>query len=90
MSKNKEKSKKFLSTIELAQMLGVSRIAVFKKIKEGKIEAEKIGRNYAIPTKEFGRIVGLFVSENKKREIDRIVKKAAIQYEKTLQLLGKE
>lgn len=51
---NESKLKKeYLSTAELANLLGVSRIAVFKKIKLGKIKAFKIGRNFVIPIEEF-------------------------------------
>lgn len=39
---------KYYSTTEVARLLGISRIAVFKKIKQGKIKAEKIGRNYIV------------------------------------------
>ncbi len=52
MNENKVK-KEYLSTSELAKLLGVSRIAVFKKIKSGKIKAFKIGRNYVVPIEEF-------------------------------------
>lgn len=40
--------KRFLSTAELAKILRISRVAVFKKIKEGKIKAVKVGRNFVI------------------------------------------
>ncbi len=40
--------KKFISIPELAKKLGISRIAVYKRVKEGKIHAVKIGRNFAI------------------------------------------
>ena len=30
-------------------MLGISRIAVFKKVKKNQLEAIRIGRNWAIP-----------------------------------------
>jgi excisionase family DNA binding protein len=38
----------YISVMDLAKQLGISRIAVFKKIKQGKIQAIKIGRSYAI------------------------------------------
>ena len=75
---------------ELAEMLGVSRIAVFKKIRSGKIKAEKIGRNYVIPKEEVESIFGLFISEDRRREIEDVVKKTISEYGKTLRLLGKE
>lgn len=40
---------KFLSIPEAAAMLGVSRIAVFKQVKKGRLSAIRIGRNWAVP-----------------------------------------
>ena len=40
---------KYLTIPQVAKLLGISRIAVYKKVKNGQIKAEKIGRNYAIP-----------------------------------------
>ena len=82
--------KKYLSVIELAKLLNVSRIAIFKKIKTGKINAFKVGRNYVIPVEEFYSAVGTFVSEKNKEEIEEIVKKAVKDYGETLRRLGKE
>ena len=48
------KTDRFLSTSELADILGISRIAVFKKIKSGQIKAQKVGRNYVIDRKDLG------------------------------------
>ncbi len=45
-------SKEFFTTSELAKKLGISRIAVFKKIKSGKIRAQKMGRNFVIYKKD--------------------------------------
>ncbi|MBI4656642.1 MAG: helix-turn-helix domain-containing protein [Elusimicrobia bacterium] len=39
----------FITGPELAEKLGISRIAVFKKIKKGQIKAMKIGKVWAIP-----------------------------------------
>ena len=40
--------KKFFSTTELAKLMGISRIAVYKKIKAGEIKARRSGRNFVI------------------------------------------
>lgn len=87
---NKDKNDKYLSTAELAKLLGVSRIAIFKKIKMGKIKGFKIGRNYVIPVEEFMSAVGTFISQEKKDEIKKIVKRAVREYGETLRLLGEE
>lgn len=46
--------KDFYTTKELAAILGISRVAVFKKIKNGTIKAQKIGRNFVISKKDNG------------------------------------
>ncbi len=47
-------AKDFYTTKELAGILGISRVAVFKKIKNGTIKAQKIGRNFVIFKKDNG------------------------------------
>lgn len=86
-------NKKFLSTIELAQILGISRIAVFNKIKNGQINAQKIGRNFIISKKEADRIQNLDSSEldNKTKQIiKKAVNKTIKDYGEALKMLGKE
>jgi len=46
MSINKSQ---FITVAEMAKMLGVTRAAINKQISEGKMPAEKVGRNYLIP-----------------------------------------
>jgi excisionase family DNA binding protein len=48
-------SKLFYTTKEVADILKVSSVTVFKRIKNGKINAEKIGKNYLIPKSELSR-----------------------------------
>jgi len=84
------KGKKYMSTTELADLLGVSRVTVFKKIKSGEIPAERIGRNYAIPAKYVQRIAGHILSAKEKKEIDEAVRRIVAEYGETLRLLGKE
>lgn len=87
---HKNTKPEYLSTQEFADLIKVSRIAVFKKIKAGKIKAFKIGRNYAIPMEEFRHAVGTFIPQEKKDEIEKVVKKAVKEYGEALRLLGKE
>lgn len=49
-------SKEFYTTKELAELLGISRIAVFNRIKKGYIKAQKMGRNFVIFKKDIGDI----------------------------------
>jgi excisionase family DNA binding protein len=82
--------KKYLTTAELAKLLGISRIAIFKKIKSGKIKAKKIGRNFFIDRKELGGILDESLTKKRKSEINESVKKTIKEYGETLKLLGKE
>ena len=79
-----------LTTSEVARILGVSRIAVFKKIKTGKIKAKRIGRNFVIQKKDLHKILGTILAPSNKREIESAVKKTVREYGETLKLLGKE
>lgn len=83
-------NKAYFSVIEVAKILGISRIAVFKKIKSGKIKAIKIGRAFAIPKSEFESILGKILTKNQKKDIDEGVKKTIKEYGNVLELLGKE
>ena len=83
-------NKEFLSTSELAKVLGISRIAVFKKIKSGKIKARKVGRNFVIRREDLPEVLGVSLGKNDKELIERAVHKTVQEYSRTLQLLGKE
>jgi excisionase family DNA binding protein len=79
-----------LSTIEVAKILGISRVAVFKKIKAGKIKARKVGRNFVISRSDLPQVSGKVLSEGKKRQIEKAVDKTISEYGETLKLLGRE
>ena len=81
---------RYLSTSDVAKMLGVSRITVFKKIKKGDIRATKVGRTYVIDPADVGNILGTALSSRDKQDIEHAVKKTVREYGETLRLLGKE
>lgn len=81
---------KYITIPALAKMLGLSRIAVFKKVKNGQIRAIRIGRNYAIPAKYLDTILGKVLSSRDKTEIDAAVKRTVREYGEVLKLLGRE
>jgi len=58
--------KRFYSVPEAAKKLGVSRIAVFKRIRKGDLKAMRIGRAYVISQKDFYEFK-ICVFRNKKR-----------------------
>lgn len=90
---NKGQKAIFISIAELAKMLGISRIAVFNKIKKGQIPAHKIGRSYAISMEDVNNLVNSgssILTEDKKADIEKAVEKVVREYGETLKLLGKE
>jgi excisionase family DNA binding protein len=91
--KNPNKKVNYISVAELAKMLGISRIAVFNKIKKGQVPAEKIGRAYAVPMEyvrnKFFHDTGV-ITEEKKKDIVKVVDRVIKEYGETLKLLGKE
>jgi excisionase family DNA binding protein len=84
------KNKAVMTIAELAKILGVSRIAVYKKVKKGQIKAIKIGRTYAIPTEDLANILGESLSQAQKHQIEQAVAKTVKEYGETLRLLGRE
>jgi len=82
------KKEKYLSVAQLAKILGISRIAVYKKIIKGEIEAFKIGRSFIIPQEELGKILGETLTEKQKKIIDKGMEKTIKEYGETLKLLG--
>jgi excisionase family DNA binding protein len=84
------KENKYVTIPQLAKILGLSRIAVFRKVKSGEIQAEKIGRIYAINRKFVQGLLGQDLDERGKREIDIAVGKTVKEYGATLKLLGRD
>ena len=82
--------KEYLTIPELANILGISRIAVYKKVKKGEIKAIRIGKNYAIPKKYIDDLLGKELQEKDKKEIDEAIKKTVQEYGEVLKLLGLE
>lgn len=84
------KEDKYMTIPQMAKILGVSRVAVYKKVKKGQIKAIKIGRNYAIPRKYIAGILGRALKEEEKRTIDRAVRRTVKEYGEVLVQLGRE
>ena len=82
--------KDYITIPQLASILGITRIAVYKKVKKGQIKAIRIGRIYAISKKTVEKILGKDLKEEDKRNIDKAVEKTVSEYGEVLKLLGKE
>ncbi len=83
------KDEKFITTTELAKILGISRIAVYKRVKSGKIKASRIGRNFIIDKNDLGDILGKELKQSEKLEIEKAVEKTVADYGEALKMLGK-
>ncbi|MDI3496513.1 MAG: hypothetical protein PWQ35_534 [Patescibacteria group bacterium] len=84
-----KQNKKYITTAELANLLGISRIAVFKKIQKRQIKAIKEGRNYLIDVES---VPGLNdkLSQSNEKIINNAVDKTIKDYGETLRLLADE
>jgi len=81
--------KEYLTTKEVAEILGISVVAVFKRIKSGKLPAKKIGRIYVIDPADIGLKTSEPTEKTKKR-IEKTVKRIVREYGDALKKLGKE
>lgn len=81
--------KRYLTTSEAAKILGISTVAVFKRIKKGALPAEKIGHSYAIDPSALG-LKSSAPSKKTKKRIKEAVKKVVDEYKEALKKLGNE
>lgn len=81
---------KYITIPKLAELLGVSRIAVYKKVKKGEISATKIGRVYVITDKNVQKILGNKLTQKSRKKIDEAVKRTVREYGEVLKKLGRE
>lgn len=80
-------AKTYLSTVEAAKLLGISREAVFKRIQSGTLPAIKVGRNYAIDPSDLGHSTQE-PSAAKKKAIGEAIRRAFREYGDALKKLG--
>jgi excisionase family DNA binding protein len=88
---DRQSDKKFdlLSIPQAAQVMGLSRIEVYRKVKRGEIPAQRLGRNYFVLRKDLGQIYSPLTKASQ-RKVDQAVRKTLKEYGETLKLLGKE
>lgn len=80
----------YITIPQLAKMLGVSRLTVYRKVKSGEITATKIGHAYLISNEEISKVLGKELTKNAKERIDSAVKKTVKEYGEVLKRLGSE
>jgi excisionase family DNA binding protein len=81
---------KYVTIPQLANLLGVSRIAIYRRVKKGEIQATKIGRTYVISDATIAGILGKEASSSSRERIDAAVRKTVAEYGEVLKKLGKE
>jgi excisionase family DNA binding protein len=84
------KKSRYITVPELAGILGISRVAVYKKVRKGQIKAVRIGRNYAIPRRYLTDILGEALNQKDKKQIDDAIEKTVKDYGEVLRLLGSD
>lgn len=83
-------SKDFLSTSEIAALLGISRVAALQRVQRGEIPAIRIGRAYKISRANLPEILREVVSPRRRQELERVADRALREYRKTFESLGRE
>ena len=81
---------RYFSIPDVALLLGMSRVAVYKKVKRREIRAIKLGRTYGISSVYVGQLLGKNVGQVRRKQIDRAVKRVVREYGELLRMLGKE
>lgn len=82
--------KKYLTIPEAARILGISRIALYNRVKKGQVKAERVGRNYIISSSHIDHILGKKLDKKDQNRIKNAVQRIFDEYGETLKLLGKE
>jgi excisionase family DNA binding protein len=83
-------AEKWVTIPELATQMGLSRIAVYYKVKTGEIPARKIGRNYAISEDTVCHILGQKLTQKDKDRIGLVVRLAVKDYGEVFRWLANE
>ena len=82
--------KGYITIPELARLLGVSRITIYKRVKKGQIPATRVGKIYVITDLTIRNILGKRVTPKGKQRIAAAVHKVVREYGEVLKRLGKE
>lgn len=80
----------FITIPQLANDMGLSRIAVYKKVKSGQIPATRIGRNYCISFETANALLQPAAGRQDLDWIDAAVEKVVGKYGAVLKWLSAE
>ena len=79
-----------LSVPQLATRMGLSRIAVYNRVRKGLIPAQKAGRNYVISAQTARRLLQDEITPARAAWIEATVKRVVREYGPALKLLSQE
>ena len=80
----------YITIPQLAKMMGVSRVTVYRKVKSGEIPATKAGHIYLISNEETEKVLNKELTEDDKKQIGEAVKRVIEEYGEVLKRLGEE
>jgi excisionase family DNA binding protein len=78
----------YITLPQLAELLGISRIAVFKKVKKNQIKAIRIGKNYAIEKSQVNSILGKELNSEDKLLINNVLNRLIQEQRELFKLLA--
>lgn len=79
---------KMLSVTQVAKILGISRTHVLRKINDGEIQAQKVGKSFVINEKNLPSIYRPLTAQDKK-QVEEAVDKTFEEYGDVIRKLGK-
>ena len=79
-----------LTVPQLARKLGLSRVAVWNKVRKGEIRAAKVGRQYVISARDARIAAGEELSPERKKWLEAAVDRVIREYGPVLKRLSRE
>ena len=79
-----------LTVPQLARKLGLSRVAVWNKVRKGEIRAAKVGRQYVISARDARIAAGEELSPERKKWLEAAVDRVICEYGPVLKRLSRE
>jgi excisionase family DNA binding protein len=83
-------SEQFYTTAEVAKKLKLSRIAVFKMIRDGRLQAAQPGRSYHIPASALEEVLGNVLSPDRAHWTMWLAEKISREFGSALERMGQE
>lgn len=84
---NMKHDQEYYSIAEVAKLLGLSRVAVYNRVKTKALAAKRFGRSYYISADTVAALTQRTLTEDRREQIDHAVRKVVKEYGVTLKLL---